>query len=206
LRVYELFMGPADQATEWSDRGVIGIYRFLQRIWKLQYKIDTQKSSKSKDKALNTALGKLVHKTIRKVTEDIDNFRFNTAVSSLMILVNELERQKYLISDTYSILLKLLAPFAPHLAEELWQRLGHKESIFKEKWLKYDSRLVKEDTFDLIIQINGKVRDKVEVPIGMNKSEAEKIALRREKVRKRIERDKIKKIIYVPDKLINIVV
>jgi len=211
LRVYELFMGPADQATEWSDRGVIGIYRFLQRIWKLQYKIDAQKSSKSRDKVLDTALDKLIldkliHKTIRKVTEDIDNFRFNTAISSLMILANEFEKQKYLTSDTYSTFLKLLAPFAPHLAEELWQKLGHKKSIFKEKWLKYDSKLVKEDTFVLIIQVNGKVRDKVEAPIGMNKSEAEKIALRREKVRKRIERDKIKKIIYVPDKLINIVV
>ena len=200
LRVYELFMGPADQATEWSDKGVIGVYRFLQRVWKLQYK------SLTPNKTEDLALSKILHKTIKKVTQDIDNFRFNTAVSSLMILTNELEKQKYLTSNTYCTFLKLLAPFAPHLAEELWQRLGHKKSIFKEKWPEYDVRLVKEDTFDLIIQINGKVRDKVEVPIGIDKLEAEKIALNREKIKKWIGKNKIKKVIYIENKLINIVV
>jgi leucyl-tRNA synthetase len=202
MRLYELFMGPADQATEWQDKGVVGCYRFLQRVWRLQEKLKTQKS-KPKTETQNL---KLLHKTIKKVTEDIENFRFNTAISSLMVLVNEAEKEKQIDKNFFENLIKLLAPMAPHLAEELWQRLGHKNSIFKEKWPKYDEKLIKEDLVTLIIQINGKVRDKIEVESSISKEEAEKLALSLEKIKKWIEGKEIKKIIFVPKRLINIVV
>jgi leucyl-tRNA synthetase len=202
MRLYELFMGPADKATEWQDKGVVGCYRFLQKVWKLQEKLKTQKS---KPKTENQNL-KLLHKTIKKVTEDIENFRFNTAISSLMVLVNEAEKEKQIDKIFFENLIKLLAPMAPHLAEELWQRLGHKNSIFKEKWPKYDEKLIKEDLVTLIIQINGKVRDKIEVESSISKEEAEKLALSLEKIKKWIEGKEIKKIIFVPKRLINIVV
>ena len=203
MRLYELFMGPADQATEWSDKGVIGCYRFLNRVWNLQNKIKNQKSK------VKNELEKLVHKTIKKVTEDIENFRFNTAVSALMILTNEFEKAKDYNPPTthsYKILVKLLAPMAPHLAEEIWQKLGSKKSIFLEKWPKYEPKLVKEEIITLVIQVNGKVRDKIEVEASLSEEEAKKLTLGREKVKKWIEGKEIKKVIFVPGKLINIVI
>jgi leucyl-tRNA synthetase len=133
MRLYELFMGPAGQATEWSDTGVVGCYRFLNKVWNLQKKVKSQKS-KIKDENLE----KLVHKTIKKVTGDINNFRFNTAISALMILANEMEKQKEISLIRYSLFLILLASMAPHLSEELWQKLGNKKSIFSEKWPEYN--------------------------------------------------------------------
>ena len=201
MRLYELFMGPADQATEWSDKGVIGCYRFLNKIWSLR-----QKTVDKKQRTENRELERLIHKTIKKVTEDIESFRFNTAISALMILTNELEKENQLSVISYQLLLKLLAPMAPHLSEELWQKLGNKKSIFLEKWPKYDSKLIKEEIVTLVIQVNGKVRDKIEVEAGISKEEAKKLALSREKVQKWIEGKEIKKVIFVPGKLINIVV
>jgi len=150
------------------------------------------------------------------VTEDIENFRFNTAVSALMILTNEFEREEQLSIINYQLLLKLLAPLAPHLSEEIWHRLNnisinqpnqHKSaSIFFEKWPKYEPKLIKEETITLVIQINGRVRDKIEVEASFSEEEAKKLTLEREKVKKWIEDKEVKKIIFVPGKLINIVV
>jgi len=201
MRLYELFMGPAEQATEWSDKGVIGCYRFLNRVWNLQNEI---KDLRLKIKDSN--LEKLVHKTIKKVTEDIENFRFNTAVSALMILTNEMEKQEQLSIISYQSLIKLLAPMAPHISEELWQRLGHQKSIFFEKWPKYEPKLVKEEMITLVIQINGKVRDKIEVPVDISEKDAKELTLGREKVKKWIEGKEVKKVIFIPGKLINIVI
>jgi leucyl-tRNA synthetase len=200
LRLYELFMGPAEQATEWSDKGVIGCYRFLNKIWELSEKIKNQKS-----KIKNQNLEKLIHKTIKKVTEDIENFRFNTAVSALMILTNEFARVKELSVINYQSLVKLLAPMAPHISEELWQKLGHKKSIFLEKWPKYKTELVKEEIITLVIQVNGKVRDKIEVKADISKEKAKELITSREKVKKWLEDREIKKVIFIPGKLINIV-
>ncbi|MCL0056710.1 leucine--tRNA ligase [Dehalococcoidia bacterium] len=201
LRLYELFMGPADQATEWSDKGVVGCFRFLNKVWNLKSKIKNQKS-----KAKNQNLERLVHKTIKKVTEDIENFRFNTAVSALMIFAKELEKQDKILVNHYLSLITLLSPMVPHLTEELWQRLGHQKSIFFQSWPKYNPKLIKEEKFQLIIQINGRVRDKIEVEADISKEKAKELALWREKVRKWTEGKKIKKIVFVPGKLINIVV
>ena len=199
LRLYELFIGPADQASEWSNKGIMGCYRFLQKIWRLREKI-------KKVKNRNLSLMKLVHQTIKIVTEHIENFRFNTAISSLMILVNRMEKEKQLSIDDYQLLIKLLAPFAPHISEELWQGLDHKKSIFFQSWPKYKPSLIKEEKFTLFIQINGKFRDKVELKTGISKQEVEKIVFSREKVKKWIKNKEVKKIIFVPERLINLVI
>ncbi len=201
MRLYELFMGPADRAVEWSDKGVVGCYRFLEKVWQL-----LQKTKNKEQKTENSNLEKLVNQTIKKVTEDIENFKFNTAISQLMILVNEMEKQNQLPATSYQLLLKLLAPMAPHITEELWFRLGHKKSIFEESWPKYDPKLVKEEKITLVIQINGKVRDKVEVEAALTEEQAKKLTLTREKVKKWIQGKKIKKIVFIKGKLINIVI
>jgi len=194
-------LGPSYQATKLQDKGVVGCYRFLQRVWKLQEKVKSQES-RVKTSIQNL---KLLHKTIKKVTEDIENFRFNTAISSLMVLVNEAEKEKQIDKKFFENLIKILAPMAPHICEELWQKLGHKNSIFKEKWPKWNEELAKEERITLIIQVNGKVRDKVEVEASISKEEAEELAKKSEKVKKWIEGKEIKKVIFVKDKLINFV-
>ena len=230
MRLYELFMGPSDQATEWSDKGIIGCFRFLNKVWNLQDKIKVKISKnkrQNKDEALNENqkiktenldLEKLIHKTIKIVTEDIDNFRFNTAVSSLMILVNEMEKKKELLIKDYQLLIKLLAPIVPHISEELWQKVSileenfsnsskaNKKSIFFEEWPKYDEKLSKKEMTVLIIQVNGKTRDKIENEVILSEEETKEIVLKREKIKKWVEGKKIKKIIFVPGKLINIVI
>jgi leucyl-tRNA synthetase len=220
IRLYECFMGPTDQAVEWSDKGIVGCSRFLNKVWKISEKRKTQnvKQQSKIQKIQNLNLEKLIHQTIKKVTEHIENFRFNTAISSLMILNNEFEKQNQVSITNYKLFLKLLAPFAPHISEELWQKLvlagsdpaerGQTPlgSIFQEKWPKYDEKLIKEETITLIVQINGKIRDKIETEINISKEKAEKIAISREKVKKWIEGKKIKKVIFISGKLINIVV
>jgi leucyl-tRNA synthetase len=205
MRLYELFMGPAEQATEWSDKGVIGCYRFLNKVWNLQEKLKI-KNQKLKTQIKNQKLEKIVHKTIKKVTEDIENFRFNTAVSALMILTNEFEKAKELSVISYRSLVKLLAPMAPHISEEIWQKLGGKKSIFFQLWPKYDPKLVKEEIITLVIQVNGKVRDKIEVEADISEEKARELVISQKNVRKWIQGKEIKKVIFVPGKLINIVV
>ena len=201
LRVYEMFMGPFDQEIAWQERGVVGAKRFLERVWNLRLKIANCKLQIEKRKKIL----KILHQTIKKVTEDIENFKFNTAISQLMICANELEREKEIEKEIFESFLKLLAPFAPHIAEEIWQFLGHKKSIFLSPWPKWDEKLIKEELITLIIQVNGKVRDKVEVEASISKEEAEKLAISLEKIKKWIEGKEIKKIVFVPGKLINIV-
>jgi len=203
MRLYELFMGPADQATEWSDKGVIGCYRFLNKVWNLSSKVNYESGMKNDaDKSLE----KLIHKTIKKVTEDIENFRFNTATSALMILTNGMERQENLQTSDFRLLTLLLSPMAPHISEELWQKLGNKKSIFLEKWPKYTPKLIEEKVITLIIQVNGKVRDKIEVEADISEEKAKELAFSQKKVKNWIEGKEIKKVIFVPGKLINIVI
>ena len=202
MRVYELFLGPGNQATEWQDKGVVGCRRFLQKIWKLEKKI--KKDSPRQSSSKNREIEKLVHQTVKKVTEDIESFHFNTAISSLMILTNKFAEEEKISQENFEILLKLIAPIAPHIAEELWFQIGHKKSIFKEKWPRYNSKLAKEEKFSLIIQVNGKTRSVVEVNLDISAAEAKKIALRKEKIKNYIpEEKKIKKVIFVKNKLIN---
>jgi leucyl-tRNA synthetase len=183
----------------WNTKGIIGIRRFLEKVWKLQSAISNQNTADSKIQIL-------LNKTIKKVTNDINNFRFNTAISQMMILVNELEKQEFLLTTNYCLLLTVLSPFAPHIAEELWNKLGNKESIFLQKWPTYDEKYLKEEEIEMVVQVNGKLRDRIFVAPDVTEDEAKETALKSEKVKVFTEGKEIKKIIFVPEKLINIVI
>jgi leucyl-tRNA synthetase len=201
LRVYEMFMGPFDQAISWSSESMRGCYRFLNKVWQLFS--DKQKIGGSGSKELIPKL----HKTVKKVNEDLESMKFNTAVSSLMTFVNDWsEEGRSLSKKDTAAFVKILSPLAPHLAEELWEGLGYKSSVFKQSWPDYDKNLIQEETFQLIIQINGKVRDKVEVSKDISEAEAKETSLKRDKIQNRLEGKKPKKIIYISGKLVNIVV
>ncbi|MEK7629820.1 MAG: alpha/beta fold hydrolase [Patescibacteria group bacterium] len=234
LRMYELFLGPHEATVSWNSRGILGVSRFLERVWKLGFGFVSRKDgvslaqplarpldsrphssnfvgdharSGSETLFLETNLNHLLHKAIKKVTEDIESFHYNTAISALMILLNEMEKnEKSIITNHLLLFLKLLAPFAPHLAEELWMALGNKESVHQSEWPKFDPKLIKEETFTLIIQINGKVRDQVEAKIGISESEAGKLAIKQERMKQYLAENKPKKVIFVPNRLINFVI
>jgi len=203
LRMFEMFMGPLEDSKKWDTKGIIGIYRFLERTWNFISKI---KNQKSKTQIKNQKLENRIHKTIKKVTEDIEMLKFNTAISSMMILINEFAKEEEIAQEDFETFLKLLSPFAPHIAEELWSQLGHKKSIFTEKWPQFDKNLVKDETIELVIQINGKVRDKIEVAADIFEEEAKKIALASEKIKTILSGQEPKKVIFVRGRLINIVI
>ena len=201
LRMFEMFLGPLEDMKPWNTKSIIGLKRFLDRVWALAQKY--QVSSIKHQASFET----LRHKTIKKVTEDIDSLRFNTAISSLMEYSNAMSNAKAQISkDDIKALLVLLAPFAPHITEELWQGLGHTDSVHTQKWPQYDAKKIQETKIRLILQVNGKVRDVVEVDAGMGEEEAKKMALGSEKVQKWLESRQPKKVIVVPGKLVNVVV
>jgi leucyl-tRNA synthetase len=200
LRLYELFMGPFDQAIPWNEKGLSGCHRFLRRIWEIS------QSRNISNKVRNQILERILHQTIKKVGEDIEIMAFNTAVSSLMIFANECYKLKETPLGVWEKFLAILAPFAPFITEELWQELGYKTSIHLEKWPKYDERLLKEEEFELVIQVNGKVRDRISAPVDISQKGAEEIAMSRERIKKIISTDKVRKIIFVPNRLINIVI
>jgi leucyl-tRNA synthetase len=222
LRIYLMFSGPFEEGGDWQDKGILGVKRFLERVWQLKDKVKNEENaSLDKNQKLETEflrsknegrkesralLEQLINKTIKKVTDDLESLSYNTAVSALMILNNELSVQSKISNGHYQIFLKLLAPFAPYFSEELWHKLGNKSSIHNQKWPKYDPKLIKEKVITLILQINGKVRDKVEVEAEISKKQAEKIAFSREKIKNWLKGKKIRKIIFVPNKLINIVI
>jgi leucyl-tRNA synthetase len=207
LRIYEMFMGPFEETITWDAKGVKGARRFLEKVWLLVTSKFKNKNSKLKSgtKNNNKNLDRLLHKTIKKVGEDIENLRFNTAISALMILVNEMSNHFIVNLQQLKNLLLILAPFAPHITEELWHNLGAKNSIHIQSWPKYDEKLIKEETFTLIIQINGKIRDKIEIRTDISEKEAKELALSSEKIKKWIAGQEIKKTIFIPRKLINIV-
>lgn len=199
MRVYEMFMGPFEQMIPWNTKGIKGVRRFLERVWRLQDKVNYESRIKSYE------LESLMHKTIKKVNDDIELLKFNTAISSLMVLANKMEQQKEISLIHYSLFLILLSPFAPHIAEELWQRAGFKGMCCEQKWPKYDSKLIKEKKVILVVQINGKVRDKIEIEADISEEEAERIVLLRDKVLKYTKGKEIKKTIFISGKLINFV-
>ena len=212
VRMYLCFMGPYEQGGPWDPKGIKGVARFLKRVWNLFEKSKFE-SQKSKVQVKSQNLNKLLHKTIKKVTEDIENFRFNTAISALMILVNEMSKEKEISKDNLKTLLLLLAPFVPHLTEELWQKFIIENSEFKiensihnQSWPKYNPSLLKEEKIILIVQVNGRVRDKIEAKSDVSQKEVEELALSSEKIKKWTKDKKIKKTIFVPNKLINFIV
>lgn len=206
LRMYLMFLAPFGQGGDFRDEAVMGIVRFLERVWVLSKKLLKEKETPNDKKAKEIIL----QKTIKKITEDIEQLKYNTAISELMKFLKILEEN--LNKNDFEIFLKLLAPFAPYIAEELWQNLKAKSyklkafrSIHLEKWPEYDSKLIKEEKIILVIQINGKVRDKIETKANIFQKEAEKHVLNSEKIKKWLEGEKVIKTIFVPGKLINIV-
>ena len=198
VRMYLCFMGEYSNGGPWNPTGILGIKRFLDRIWFYYYKVFAG------GQIQNTNFQRLLHQTIKKVGEGIENFRFNTAISSLMILFNEIEKEN-ISKDIAKIFLKLLAPLAPHFAEELWTTLGNKKSIHLKAWPQFDPKLVEESEYELVIQINGKMRDKILASKSLKQPEIEKLVLERELVKKYIEGKSVKKIIFIPNRLINVV-
>ncbi len=217
-RLFILFAAPPERELDWSDAGVEGSYRFLNRV----YRLVNEMSTLLKDAPLNYSIASqkdkelayVLNYTVKKVTEDIgERFNFNTAISSIMELVNEMYKYKELenintglVNEAITKLLLMLTPFTPHICEELWEGLGNRESIYKSSWPKYDKSKLVKDTIEVVIQLNGKVKEKLNIANGLDKASFEKIAMESEQVKKLIEGQEIVKIIAVPDKLLNIVV
>jgi leucyl-tRNA synthetase len=197
MRLYEMFMGPFSQGVSWSTEGVKGVRKFLEKVWNFQSKIGDGGSRK---------LTTLVHKTVKKVGDDIPGFRFNTAVSAMMILANAIEKEEKIPQAEYEMLLKILSPFAPHMTEEIWSSLGNDKSIFTASWPEYSEELSQDEEIELVVQINGKVRDRLTVAADISEDEAKKLALASEKIQGHIGSKEIKKIIFVQGKLISIVI
>ncbi len=208
MRTYLMFIGPWDQGGEWDDSGISGMSRWMNRIWNLA--LDGYRSDGAQG---DDELARVTHQTIKKVTEDIERVHFNTMVAALMEFTNYLHRVKEAGSVSAGVwesaiktLLLLLAPTVPHIAEELWKRKGYKYSVHNQAWPEWDSALVAHDEFTLVVQVNGKLRDKVTVPVSIAEDEAKKIAAELEKVKPYMEGRGVVKVIYVTGKLVNIVV
>jgi leucyl-tRNA synthetase len=213
VRGYLMFVGPWELGGEWNDRGIVGISRWLNRVWNL---VTTDYVPTCRD-VIDTEAEKeflhLTHKTIKEVTVDLEKFRFNTMLSNLMEFSNYLSKVKErgvvsgsLWGEAISYFLLLLAPTAPHLAEELWERTGHPYSIHNQPWTEYDKELAREEEIILVIQVNGKLRDKVLVPASISEVEAKELALGRERVKAYIDGKKLTRVIYVPKRVVNIVI
>ena len=219
-RLFILFAAPPERDLEWSDQGVEGAYRFLNRVWRLilSFSEKIKAASDAYDIAALTPeekeLRRVLHVTIAKVTEDVkERFTFNTALSSIMELVNAFygfqdaaDVNPHLVRETALDLVKLLAPFAPHITEELWQRLGGEKSVHIQPWPAYEEAAMRQDEVEIVLQINGKVRDKIVVAAELDAAGMEKAALAQPRVKQYTEGKTIVKVIAIPGKLVNIVV
>ena len=203
LRLYEMFLGPLEMSKPWSTSGIDGVFKFLRKIWNLCH--DTTGNLNISEAAATREELKVLHKTIRKVQHDIENFSFNTSVSEFMICANELTSAKCNKREIIEPLLIILAPFAPHLTEEIWEQLGHQDSILNAKFPEFNEEFLKENSFEYPVSINGKVRTKMEFPLDMPREEIEKAVLEAEVVQKWTEGKPPKKIIVVPGRIINVV-
>ena len=213
VRLYTLFIGPPEKDAEWNDRAVEGAYRFLGRVWRLVEQVKNVKAQSSKLKAQSSKLTRKVHQTIKRVTDNIESgFKFNTAISAVMELVNDsyvaLDEKGNLavVKEAAETVALLLSPFAPHICEQMWQDLGSTESIYKQKWPKYNKDLIKEEQLTIPVQINGKLRSKVIVPADISEEELKDKVLQDAAVKKWLADKKYKKIIVIPKRLVNVVV
>ncbi len=212
VRLYLMFIGPWSQGGPWSSRGVAGVQRFLQRVWSLVNETrDVPVQLEDDDQA--RALRRLLHRTIKQVTDDFETFSFNTAIARMMEFVNELSRlretpvvQMPVWREALETLVLLLAPGAPHIAEELWERLGKPYSVHQQAWPAYDPELAAEETLELVIQVNGRVRDRIVVPVTISEEEAVARARAAERVQAYLAGRRIERVVYVPGRLVNFVV
>ena len=200
IRLYEMFMGPLSVSKTWSTTGISGVYRFLDRIWRIA---DEKKFS---DVPLTPDLNKLLHKTIKKVSLDTKNLEFNTAISQMMVFINEINRLDEVPVAAWKPFVLLLSPYAPHLAEELWEKLGNNESVALQKWPEWDEALTHDDEVTIVVQINSKNRSQLTMPKGASKEELEKEALGNDRIKELLAGKTVIKTIVVPNKLVNFVV
>lgn len=218
LRVYEMFMGPFEAGLPWSTENIIGSRRFVERVWRVQKKIKDQKSPARPHESTRSGAGgkikieeekkleTLIHQTIQKVTGDIDTFSMNTAVSAMMILLNEMEKSEKIEKKHFEIFLKLMHPFAPHVTEELWKTLGNKTTLVIESWPKADPQKMKSSEVTIAVQINGKVRGEVKVATGSTQDEVLQALKSESQITKWLGQGEYKKVIYIENRLINIVI
>jgi leucyl-tRNA synthetase len=206
LRLYEMFMGPLEAMKPWNTKGVEGVARFLDRVWRLMVEEDGAPSHAITDDPAPEAHLRLLHKTIQKVSQDIDGLAFNTAIAQLMVFTNEmtkLERRPRALLEPFVL---ILSPFAPHLGEELWSRLGHPDTLAYEAWPAWDPALVVDETVTVAIQVNGKLRATLELARGTDREAAQAAALADERIQRYVNGSELRKVIHVPDKLVNLVV
>jgi leucyl-tRNA synthetase len=200
LRLYEMFMGPLETSKPWNTTAIGGVRKFLDRVWRLLMDFEV------KDAEPSDAVKKSMHKMIKKVTDDIEHFRFNTAISAMMIHVNDLYKESYQCKPVVRNLVLALAPFAPHVGEELWRELGYTTSVAKAAWPGFDPKFLVEETVSMVVQVSGKVRATLQVAVDIGEDELKKLALADVNVQKYIEGKAIKKVVVVPKKLVSIVV
>jgi leucyl-tRNA synthetase len=210
VRLFEMFLGPLEQMKPWSSQGVEGLYRFLGRVWRLVAEEDQTGAwiahPKLADVPASEALLRRLHETIRKVTDDLEKLQFNTAIAQMMILVNDLTKEEQRPRAVVETLVLLLAPFAPHMAEELWSRLGHAEPLAHAPWPAAEERYLVRDEAEIVIQVNGKVRGKVTIPLAAPREEVEAAARAEASVQPWVEGKETIKVVFVPKKLISFVV
>ena len=199
MRLYEMFMGPLEVAKPWSTRGIVGVTRFLDRVWRVGQRpiSDTEPSREQ---------AKLLHQTIKKVSEDTGGMEFNTAISQMMVFINGIYSLDEMPRALWDPFVRLVAVYAPHLGEELWEMLGNEPSISGVEWPVWDAAMIREETVTVVCQVNGKVRCRLEVPAGTSAVDLEKQALAQENVKRHIEGKTVAKVIAIPDRLVNIVV
>lgn len=201
LRLYEMFLGPIEQSKPWDTNGIDGVNRFLRKLWNLFESVDL-----SKDEKMTSAEAKSVNKLIKKVTQDIENFSFNTSISAFMIAVNELSALKSTNRQVMDAVTRVIAPFAPYIAEEFWHRLGHDTSVVDAAWPEVDESALVEDSVKYPVSVNGKTRFTIEVPAGSSREDVEKTALAHEAAAKWLDGKTPKKVIVVPNRIVNIVI
>ncbi len=199
FRTYEMFIGAFDQSTPWSQQGLKGCYKFLERVWNIQDML-------TEDEGYSKELEKTVHKTIKKVGEDFERMKFNTAIAAMMSLVNDFYKKGSVTKGEYMTLITILNPVAPHMTEELWEKYGNGGLLSISAWPKYDEDKTVDDEIEIAVQINGKVKDKAVIPAGLNREETEKAVMDTDAVKALIAGKNVVKVIPVPDKLVNIVV
>jgi leucyl-tRNA synthetase len=200
LRLYEMFMGPLEVSKPWSDAGVDGARRFLNRVWAFFTEQENIVDGEV------PALDKVYHKTVKKVTDDFEKLAFNTAISQMMIFVNAVYKEGKCPKAYAEGLIKMLSPICPHIGEEIWEQLGHDNTIAYESWPTYDEAKTADDEVEVVVQINGKLKGKILVPVDMDKDEVLSLAKADEKVAETINGKTIVKEIVIPNKIVNIVV
>jgi leucyl-tRNA synthetase len=215
LRVYEMFMGPFNQSVAWSTESIIGARRFVEKVWRIKEKVLKQKNSSGltlpgvpggTHTGANSSISKLLNKTIKKVSEDIEDMHFNTAISALMILATEMEKADVVSIQDYKKFLQILAPFAPHVTEELWNILGEAKTINLSSWPKPDESSLGEEEVKIVVQVNGKVRTEMKMELNSPEETVKQKALQNKDVLRHINGRGIKKLFYVKNRLINIVI